>query len=76
MKIGFTPKSKEDWRLLLKIVKILRLCNKAQLAKLVQCGELLLDVHPLSYNAGAYTPGEDQATVPGQLGTPPEGRRP
>ena len=60
MKIGFKPKSKDDWRLLLKVVKILRLCNRAQLAKLVQCGELLLDVHPLSYNASAYTPGKDQ----------------
>ena len=60
MKIGFTPKSKDDWRLLLKIVKILRLCNRAQLAKLVQCGELLLDMHPLSYDDGAYAPEKEQ----------------
>ena len=59
MKIGFKPKSKDDWRLLLKITRILRLCNKAQLIKLVQCGELLLGVHPLSGSDDAYTPEKE-----------------
>ena len=42
------PRTKAEWRILLRLAKILRLSTMEQLTKLVQCGELLLGMHPLT----------------------------
>ena len=36
VKIGFTPKSKDDWRLLLTLARYIRLASKVELSYVVQ----------------------------------------
>ncbi len=51
MKCGFTPENTEDWQLLLRLAKLIRLMSRNETKALVTFGEQLLcpTTHPISY---------------------------
>ena len=45
MELGFKPKTKDDWRMLLDLCKLIRIGNRATIVAMIQSGKATLDTH-------------------------------